>query len=331
MPLLSKTGWRRRSSRDVDVSLFYASDVHGSDRCWRKFVNAGAFYKVEALVMGGDLTGKAIVPVEKLPNGSYLGKFLGETRSAASDRELGELIEAIRMNGMYPWVASAAEIARERLDQSEHEDLFVRVIGADLERWVQFVPERLDGTGIELFVMAGNDDPWWVDEILRRAQGVTFCDDAIVRVGPYEMLSSSYANLTPWNSPRELDEDELYRRLRALADQLEDPARAIFNLHVPPHNSGLDIAAELSESFEVKMEYGEPKPLPVGSTAVRQLIEEVQPLLALHGHIHESRAQAQIGRTWAINPGSEYNSGRIHGVVVRMRGTEVIQHQLVSG
>jgi Icc-related predicted phosphoesterase len=316
---------------DVDISLYYASDVHGSDRCWRKFLNAGRFYNVDALVMGGDLTGKAIVPIEHKPDATYSTTFLGEIRVAATDRELEEMLDAIRMNGMYPWIASAGEIAEERSDPGGNDELFARVIGADLKRWVRLAEDRLSDGAIRAFVMAGNDDPWWVDDILRSATRLTFCDDTIVPVGPYEMLSCSYANRTPWDSPRELDEDALYRRLRSLADQLERPDRAILNLHVPPYDSGLDIAIELDASLKVQTASGQPIPVPVGSTAVRQLIEELQPLVALHGHIHESRGQTQIGRTWAINPGSDYNTGDIHGAIVRLEGTRVMQHQLVAG
>ena len=56
---------RRRAARTetATLQLYYASDVHGSDVCWRKFLGAGRFYGVQALIMGGDLTGKAIVPI----------------------------------------------------------------------------------------------------------------------------------------------------------------------------------------------------------------------------------------------------------------------------
>ena len=316
---------------EADLSLYYASDVHGSDLCWKKFLNAGRFYGVDALVMGGDLTGKAIVPIELGPDGTYATQFLGEHREARTEPQLAELVDAIRMNGMYPWVASAEEIAGERSVVGGNANLFERVIGEDLRRWMGLASERLAGSEIEAFVMAGNDDPWWVDDILRASDTLTFCDDRIVLTGPYEMMSCSYANPTPWDSPRELDEEALYIRLRSLADQLEKPSRAIFNLHVPPKDSGLDVAVKLDANFQVQTESGQPIPVAVGSTAVRQIIEEVQPLVALHGHIHESRGQTQIGRTWAINPGSEYNSGHIEGVIVRLRENHVTQHQLVAG
>jgi Icc-related predicted phosphoesterase len=151
-------------------------------------------------------------------------------------------------------------------------------------------------------------------------------------VGPHEMISLSYANPTPWDSPRELDEDALYERIKRLADQLEDPATSIFNLHVPPYDSGLDRAREINkDDLTLVYKSGAPVEIPVGSTAVRQAIEDYQPLVSLHGHIHESRGEARIGRTLALNSGSEYNSGRIHGVVIKLGGDEVVSHQFTIG
>jgi Icc-related predicted phosphoesterase len=145
------------------------------------------------------------------------------------------------------------------------------------------------------------------------------------------MISCSYANPTPWASPRELDEDALYDRMKALADQLERPESAIFNLHVPPKASGLDTAFEIDDQLRIVVRNGKPHEIPVGSTAVRQLIEEYQPMLALHGHIHESRGAATIGRTLAINSGSEYATGRIHGVIVKLADASVLSHQFTIG
>jgi len=202
---------------------------------------------------------------------------------------------------------------------------------AELRRWIDLADERMAGYGIDVFVMPGNDDPWACDEVIESATYVHACDNRVVKVGPHEMISCSYANPTPWNSPRELDEDALYARIKRLADQLQDPATAIFNLHVPPHDSGLDTANEMNADQTLRYIGGQPNPVPVGSHAVRQIIEEVQPLIALHGHIHESRGEVRIGRTLAINTGSEYNSGHIHGGVVTLAGPEVRKHQFVVG
>jgi len=315
----------KRHHDDESLTLYYAADIHGSDLLWRKFLGAPKFYGADAAIMGGDLLGKAVVPIERRDDGTYKLTFLGAER-VIGDGELAETESSIRFNGFYPWVASADEIARHRTDQ---ETLFHQVARGELQHWIEIADERANGN--RPFVIAGNDDPWYVDELLSTARGIVFCDDRVVRVGPHEMISSSYANRTPWDSPRELDEDALYERLRALADQLERPETSIFNLHVPPYDSGLDRAQKLKPDLTPVYAGGQPVPIPVGSTAVRRLIEEVQPLLALHGHIHESRGETRIGRTLALNSGSEYNTGRLHGVVVRLGLDRVISHQFVVG
>jgi Icc-related predicted phosphoesterase len=313
------------------TNIYYASDVHGADRCWRKFLGAGRFYGVDALIMGGDITGKAIIPIERLDDGTHRAEFLGEVRHARNEQEFEELLEAVRFNGMYPRPATAEDIARYRDDASARERLFDEVILAELRRWLDLADARMSEYGIDVYVMAGNDDPWECDEVIEQASFVQPCDDRVVRVGPHEMISSSFANPTPWNSPRELDEDALYDRINRMASQLESPQTAIFNLHVPPYDSRLDTAQQITEDLEPVLVSGHPVQIPVGSHAVRQLIEEYQPLLALHGHIHESRGASQIGRTWAINSGSEYNSGRIHGALVKLSPDDVVLHQLVVG
>lgn len=325
---------RKRKARDQTAAstldLYYASDVHGSEQCWRKFLGAGRFYGVQALIMGGDLTGKAIVPIT-VDGPSFRVRFLGEDQSGSGPEALAKLEAAVRYNGMYPWQASAEEVARAEADAEVRAGLFEHVMVDELQRWIDLADERMSEYGIDVYVMPGNDDPWSCDAVIEAATHVTACDERVVRVGVHEMISCAYANPTPWNSPRELDEDALYTTLRALAEQVERPETAIFNLHVPPHNSGLDTANEMNPDLTLVFKSGQPNPIPVGSTAVRQIIEEYQPLLALHGHIHESRGEARIGRTLCINSGSEYNSGRIHGVTVKLAPSAVVSHQFVIG
>jgi len=321
---------KRSHGRDEALRIFYASDIHGSDLCWRKFLNAAGHYDCGALIMGGDLTGKALVPVVRT-NGSYAAWVVGEERRATSPGELAELEQAIRMNGFYPLEVTAIEHQAMRDDAALRERLFSRAMTEELERWVKLADERLAGSGVAVYVMAGNDDPWSVDEVLERGRAITACDGRLVRVGSHEMVSCGFSNPTPWDSPRELAEDELYARIRSVAERLESPETSIFNLHVPPYDSGLDTAIELDSELRPVLRSGRTHEIPVGSSAVRQLIEEFQPALALHGHIHESRGITRIGRTVTINPGSDYSGGRIDGCVVDLLPSGVKSFQLVSG
>ncbi|MEK7424067.1 MAG: metallophosphoesterase, partial [Actinomycetota bacterium] len=232
-------GLFRRRHDTERLRVYYASDVHGSDILWRKFLNAAKHYGCSHLIMGGDLMGKAMVAFVH-ENGSYTTWVVGEERRADSPDQVDELERAIRLNGFYPVHVTVEEHRAMRDDASIRERLFARTMTEDLERWAGLAEERLADTDIELYVMPGNDDPWSIDEVLERSPVVNNCDGRIVDVGGHEMLSCGYSNPTPWASPRELPEDELYEKLRALAGQLRSPETAIFNLHVPPYGSGLD-------------------------------------------------------------------------------------------
>ena len=323
---------RKERDRPGDAfKLYYASDLHGAVRVWRKFLGAGKFYKADALVMGGDLAGKAIVPIELSSDGVFSAEFLGERHRGAKRAELEELEDAVRYNGFYPYAAGPAKLERYRNDATAREELFETLMVQEARRWIELADERIADNGIPVYVVAGNDDPWALDAVLGAGRRVVSAENGVVMVGEHEMISCSYANPTPWKSPRELSEDDLYARLKAMAEAVAAPEQSIFNLHVPPFDSGLDKAALVNDDLTYVTHGGEPVEGPVGSRAVRQIIEEYQPLLALHGHIHESRGVTRLGATLCINPGSEYNSGRIHGVLVTLGGAEVKRHQFVVG
>jgi uncharacterized protein len=322
--------FKRRQKRDI-TRLFYAGDIHGSRVCWKKFVNAAAHYPAEFLVMGGDLSGKALVPIVREGDGSYVARVIGEQRIARTAEELDEIQQAISTNGMYPLIVDREEARALAEDTARRDEAFERALLDELRLWVELADERLAKTDTCAYVIPGNDDPWSVDEVLANGSSVVACDETVQRLGPHEMISLGYSNRTPWQTPRELDEDEIYSRLKRLADQLEDPRRAIFNVHVPPYESGLDTAYEVDEDLRYVMKGGRPHEIPTGSTAVRQIIEETQPLLSLHGHIHESKGVATIGQTVAINPGSDYGSGHLDGCLVHLEPNRVVNQYLVSG
>jgi uncharacterized protein len=313
------------------LRLYYASDIHGTEVLWRKFLQAPSVYKAPVIVMGGDVTGKVVVPMVQ-ENGAVVAELYGQPERAGTPEEVAELENRIRANGMYPHLMSPDEVQRvAALSTEEREAWFAEVMLLTFERWMQLAGERLSDPDVRCFVMPGNDDPPGVDDAIESAERVEACDGRVVDLGNgYTMLSLGYSNITPFDSPRELDEDELFRRVEAMAGQVEDLSHCVFNLHVPPYGSQLDTAAELDEELNVVLAAGEPKMIPVGSTAVREAIERFQPIAALHGHVHESRGVTRIGRSLCINPGSDYHTGRISGALVHLRDDHA-DYQFVVG
>jgi uncharacterized protein len=323
----------RRSRADDGslVRLYYASDIHGTEVLWKKFLNAAKAYSAKVLVMGGDITGKMVIPVVRGENDVWTAQMFGRKERMETEAKLAKFERRVRGNGMYPYRTTADEVAGiAALSEQEQERWFERVMLESFRAWLELADERLAGTDTRCFVMPGNDDPPSLEEIIESAQRVESCDERLVEFDDYPMLSLGYSNRTPWDSPRELDEEALYERITGLADELGDQTRAVWNIHVPPHDSQLDTAAELDDDFNVVLVGRQPHLIPVGSSAVREAIERYQPLVALHGHIHESPGAIRIGRTLCVNPGSDYHTGRISGCIVNLRGDQV-NHQFVTG
>jgi len=282
------------------------------------------------LILGGDLTGKALVPVVDRGQG-WVAHVLGRDEVVHGDDELAELERRIRFNGFYPYRCSDDEYRRLEADVEFRERVVAEVILHELARWMEIADERLEGTGVRCLVMPGNDDDFEIDPVIERASLVENPDGRIVPLGEYQLLSSAWASPTPWDSPRELPEEELEEKLEQLAANLEPGVPTIFNLHCPPFDSGLDMAPQLTDDLRVVHRGGEQVIVPVGSRAVRAMIERHQPLLGLHGHIHESRHATRIGRTLCLNPGSAYAEGVIDGVIVDLDGDAVVHYQFVQG
>ncbi len=319
---------KERTSRQL--ALYYTSDIHGSERCFLKFLNAAKFYNVNTLILGGDLTGKVLVPIVEV-DGHWEMTFLGRHEVLRTLEEVADAEKRIRFNGFYPYRCTPDELARMEADRAYADRVFRQVMRDSVERWVRLAEERLRGTGVRCFVMPGNDDEFEIDEVLAGSDVVVNPDGAIVEIDGYQMLSLAWANPTPWKSPRELPEEELAARIERLARELDPSLPVIFNLHCPPYDSTLDSAPQLREDLSVVMVGGQPNMLPVGSRAVREAIERYQPVVSLHGHIHESRGAVRIGRTLCINPGSAYGEGVLHGALVRLENDRVASYQLVSG
>lgn len=318
----------------ADLKIFYTTDIHGSEICFKKFLNAGKFYDVDAIILGGDIVGKMVIPIIRRDDGSFVADFLGKKEViAATDEEgLRKLEWAIRNNGLYPYHIDEEEFSEIRSNKHEKEKVFEKAITESLEGWMKIADERLKGSGIKCFITPGNDDLFFIDDILSKSRVVTNPEGQVIELDKnHEMLSSGFGNITPWRCPRDISEEELASKLEEMGNMVKDMSNCVFNLHCPPFDTILDVAPELDETFKAVTVSGGVMESNVGSKAVRTFIEKNQPLISLHGHIHESRGDCRIGRTLCINPGSEYSQGILKGVLVVLGNDKIKSYALTSG
>jgi Icc-related predicted phosphoesterase len=294
--------------------MFFTTDIHGSDRCFRKFLAAAKTYDAEVLVLGGDVVGKAITPIEQLEDGQYRYTLFGQEHTI-SEEELSKAEANINFNGFYPAILNGAELSQLNDDEDARTELFRELIVAQMHKWELLVGERLDDD-TRCILTPGNDDPFVVDEVFEASTRVEFTEGQTVAVGPIWLASLGNTNRTPWKTEREYDEDELAEQIRVIVDPVADGRPLVFNFHCPPYDSGLDTVQALDENFRPIVRNNAIVHIPAGSTAVRDAIERYGPVAGLHGHIHEAHGMRLVGRTRCFNPGSDYSSGVLKGLIV---------------
>ena len=312
------------------MRIFFATDIHGSDICWRKFLNAGKFHKADVLIMGGDMTGKAMVPIVQAASGWDV-TLQEQPIHLADEDQLVAMEKRISGRGYYPVRVTRDELAQWAADPSLMEARFKAEMLASVQRWMDLADERMAGSGIRVIVSPANDDMFEIDPIIDRAAVVELGEANAIELDGFFLISTGWANPTPWNTFRELPEPELRERIDGLVAQVADPHRAIFNFHAPPYGSNLDNAPKLDP--EMNYVAGGQALVPVGSRAVRESILAYGPPLSLHGHIHEGKGAVKIGSTLAVNPGSSYEDGVLQAAIVDLdekKGT-VKRYLLING
>jgi Icc-related predicted phosphoesterase len=326
-----------RASGSKPTTVFYATDVHGSERTWRKFLNAAAFYKADVLVMGGDVMGKLTIPVIREAGGTHRATIHGRVERLETDAEVAATRNRIADLGFYDTVVDEDEYRAIRADEAAVEGLWQRLAGERLERWIDMAEDRLGPAGIRCYVSGGNDDLTEVMTSLPASGTRSFvgCEGRVVPLADdLHMISLPYVNPTPWHTPREAPEEQLSEMIEELVAGLPDTSRAVFNFHAPPVESTLDTCPMLDASTDPPSQIvrgGQPVMYGAGSTAVRAALERHQPLLGLHGHIHESQSAARMGRTLCINPGSEYGEGVLRGCLISIADGAVKGYQMTTG
>lgn len=319
------------------TKLFYATDVHGSERTWKKFLNAAKFYGADALVMGGDVMGKLAIPIIREAGGTWRATIHGRVERVDSADGVAAVRAKIGDLGFYDVAMDEDEYRATQADPDAVERLFVRLATERLASWIDLAETRLAGTGIKVYATGGNDDLTEVMATMDRTDTQAFvaCEDRAVPIDDeHVMISMPYVNPTPWRTPREADEPALAEKIARLADPFADHAKVIFNFHAPPADSTLDTCPMLDASTDPPSQVvrgGQPVLHGAGSTSIRASIERYQPMLGLHGHIHESQAAARLGRTVCVNPGSEYGEGILRGCLITIAGGKVASYQMTAG
>ena len=309
--------------------IIFSSDFHGSDVVWRKFLNSASMFNANVLLMGGDMTSKVMVPIVREPEGGYTANFLGK-QVKISEEGLSDLKKQIRQHCYLPYVCSKAEVEKLSRDPEYVEKVFEDLEVEMVKDWLSLIPKKAPDA--KVIIHPGNDDKFVLDDLLKSSPNVVFAEETVVHFDDlHEAACVGWSNPTPWQSPRECTEEQLLEKLEETVSQLKSIETSCFCFHVPPYNSTIDMAPKLDATLRPVYEGGRPAFIPVGSTSVRKVIEKYQPLLGLHGHIHESPGLVKIGKTQCINPGSEYSEGILRAYIIELEGGRTKRLQRLEG
>lgn len=313
--------------------LFFSVDVHGAESVWRKWLKIPDMYDVDGLLLCGDLTGKSLVPLIEQEDGSYNAFYFGRNWNITDPEELDKMEKKIKDAGAYTMRCDKKRIEHLQNNPSEVEELMIEMIKNRIDKWMKMLAETIDHSSVDAIVMPGNDDDFVIDDIIKSYadRGIQWSLDGVTEVLGIEMISLDYVNPTPWDTPREDSERGMKKRIEKLVNKLENPSQSIFNLHAPPKGTKLDLAPELDANKKPVTVAGQVNFVHVGSQAVYDAVEKYQPLIGLHGHIHESYGDQKIGGTPVVNPGSEYGEGILRGYIVEFDNGKVSNYWKVEG
>jgi Icc-related predicted phosphoesterase len=300
--------------------IFHSVDAHGSNLVWKKYLNAATAYKVEVVLLCGDLTGKAIVPAVKVKDNEWFINPFGKEERFYSIEKLRERLNVLENQGYYSFETTKKEIAELQREPKKVEEIFARLMKERLEQWLEMVEEKIP-KDVEVVVMPGNDDITEIDGVIMAHEDrIIYPLKKVVYIDEkHPMISCEYVNPTPWETPREAQEQEIMKMLEREFSRVDakEQKYLVCNFHAPPYDTRLDLAPKLDKKLNVVTRLdGSPEMVHVGSKSVKIFIEKHQPRLGLHGHIHEAAADQKIGRTVVVNPGSDYQAGVLRGYVV---------------
>jgi len=315
------------------MKIFFSVDVHGATTVWRKWISAVSIYEADGLILSGDLTGKVLVPLIKMDDGFYKAGYFGTTWVLKTEDEMKDFERKLDNAGAYYIRADKSEVEELKNNPEKVKEIMKEKMVERMRGWLNLLTEKIDTKKIMTIVMPGNDDEFVIDPVIKEfeGKGIIYPLDKVLDIEGHELLSFEYVNPTPWDTAREADEGKLKNMLVEKLSVLKNPNNAMFNFHCPPINTKIDLAPKLDKNLRLVGGLDGVKYVHVGSKSVRWAIEKYQPLIGLHGHIHESSGFEMIGKTLCLNPGSEYGEGLLRGYIINITRDGVDNYWKIQG
>ena len=222
------------------------TDLHGSEICWKKFLNAGSFYGADVVILGGDVTGKAMVPIVQRANGTWEASLQDHRDTLESEDAIVEFEKRVMDRGYYPIRVSDQEYVAMQEDEVLVDKRFKEVMLDGTERWIAMAEEKLANTGIRVIACPANDDMFEIDDLLSGAQVVETGDED-------DRSSSATSRWSRWagrtrrpGTPSARPRSPSWRPGSIERSRGHRSETTIFNFHAPPYGSKLDNAPALN-------------------------------------------------------------------------------------
>ena len=307
------------------MRILFISDIHSSLSIWEKALDYCANHNVELLILSGDHDGKLFIPIVSTSEGCY-AKLHEQSYSFNDINEVKQFRYDKSLYGIYSKEMEITEVEKLRNDSAYLENVFHDVILEHMTMLMNLLTSKILPPNLKIIVSLGNDDPYYLDDLINKYQtdqiliGINNC----FYIDEYCVVNFEYTQPTPWETPRELSENIIEKKIDTLL-MLNRSEYYLFNFHCPPYNTLIDCAPKIDKNFKPVIRGGELVNSHVGSKAIRRIIEKYQPICSLHGHVHESPGKFNINKTICFNPGSEYERGILRGYII-----EIDKHTVVD-
>ena len=239
------------------MRIYFCSDIHASEKCWKKFLAAPRFYDADVIIVGGDVTGKFVVPIIESKKGRYTCRFAGVERKLKDGAQLAQIKDLIADAGSYAWVTTPDEHATYEGDQEAIDGLFRTLIMERVERWINMADDKLAGAGVRIFVSGANDDFFEVDDALGRSEIIEDPNGKVIPLDDgFEIVGMGYGNVTPWHCPRDIEESELAERIDEVARKVAEPLQG----GIQPARAALRVGTRLRPAARRRPAHGPATP-----------------------------------------------------------------------